>query len=442
MDYHPQDSGRFYVMIIYRIIFTKETMGFIKRIFGKSSGNHSDDIVKEMVFTYVRYQDKELHNSFPYLTDKEYIKLQNNLVEEIEGMTPSPRSIELLNFLKDCHPVMFDGVITATYRKLAEFDRDGKGTPTANGKQPDAIDHLIRSLNSADDNVRWKAISSLGDSRDPRAVEPLIKLLNDPLNPIRHEAVKALGKIGDSRAIDPLITKMGPDSAITEICASVLSGFDDPRVVESMLKLKDSHVPYYREAAARAFGKIRDPRAFQALLELLDDNEMVRMASIEALGDTNDPQATGLLLELLNDPSDDIRREAVMALGKIGDPRAIEPLINKLNSDDKVRRACAWSLRRFDDPRIVEPFLKLIDDPDPSVRRSAADAYGKIQDPRSFDALLKLLDDRDHDVRVDAIKALGGKNDPRATEPLRRKLNDADYSVRTTAAEVLGIPPR
>jgi len=48
---------------------------------------------------------------------------------------------------------------------------------------------------------------------------------------------------------------------------------------------------------------------------------------------------------LLQDPHADVRRTAVMALGKIGDPVAVDPLIQALlDPDPQVRQYGAWAL--------------------------------------------------------------------------------------------------
>ncbi len=69
------------------------------------------------------------------------------------------------------------------------------------------------------------------------------------------------------------------------------------------------------------------------------------------LGDTGNPGAVDVeeLIAALDDPDDGVRLEAVIALGKIGDPRAVDPLIKKLDSDDYfyVRKKAAYTLYTF-----------------------------------------------------------------------------------------------
>ena len=75
----------------------------------------------------------------------------------------------------------------------------------------------------------------------------------------------------------------------------------------------------------------------------------VRRQAVKALGDMGDSRATTEVIAKLNDGDDDVRLEAVIALGKIGDPQAVEPLIEKLESDDYfyVRKKAAYTLYVF-----------------------------------------------------------------------------------------------
>ncbi|HQP71859.1 MAG TPA: HEAT repeat domain-containing protein, partial [Methanoculleus sp.] len=57
-------------------------------------------------------------------------------------------------------------------------------------------------------------------------------------------------------------------------------------------------------------------------------------------------------------------------------------------------------------PRAVDPLIRLLGDEKPRVRREAALALGRIGNPLARDALLRLLDDIDRDVRGAARQAL------------------------------------
>ena len=91
-----------------------------------------------------------------------------------------------------------------------------------------------------------------------------------------------------------------------------------------------------------------------------------------------------------------VRKEAAAALKKIGDTRALFPLIDVLEYRD-------W-----------HDFYAVMG----SVRETAAEALGVLRDSRAVEPLIKSLNDKDEEVRWKAAWALGNIGDIRAVEPL------------------------
>lgn len=87
----------------------------------------------------------------------------------------------------------------------------------------------------------------------------------------------------------------------------------------------------------------------------------------------------------------------------------------------------------------MEPLIQALNDPNAKdwVRMSMADTLGKIGDPRAVEPLISALGDEDEGFRCEAAAALGEIGDPRAVEPLTRALEDESEWVRETAAEAL-----
>ena len=101
------------------------------------------------------------------------------------------------------------------------------------------------------------------------------------------------------------------------------------------------------------------------------------------------------------------RSSAAEALGKIGDKRAVEPLIEALrDSFSDVRYYAARALGEIRDSRVVEPLIEALRDEDYEVRGNAALALGKIGDKRAVEPLTKSLKNKDRGVRMRATEAL------------------------------------
>jgi HEAT repeat protein len=319
---------------------------------------------------------------------------------------------------------------------------------------------LIKALGyEKDSSVRKSATYALGKIGDARAVEPLTKALNDADSDVRRDAAKALGKIGDRRAVE-LLTRALNDSReyVRMNVAIALGKIGDVRAVEPLTKALNDSNSEVRSGAAGALDSVgwtpgRDElaAAYWILRGQWDK-------CVEIGGPAVEP-----LIRVLNDSNYwNVSRDAAEALGKIGDSRAVKPLIRALeDGSNDVRKSAAEALGKIGEPA-VEPLIKALNDTNEHVRVNAAEALGKIGwtpgrneaaaaywtvkkrwgtcveigEP-AVEPLKRALSDTDGIVRENAAKALGEIGDSRAVEPLIRALNDADWPVRDGAAEAL-----
>ncbi len=97
--------------------------------------------------------------------------------------------------------------------------------------------------------------------------------------------------------------------------------------------------------------ELRDEGKMAELTRPLQNRELAgpaRMAIIEKLGRSCDRGATELLLGLLNDGEPATRVAAIEGLGRLGDPEAIDPLIEQIGAgSDEVHLALARALISF-----------------------------------------------------------------------------------------------
>lgn len=106
-------------------------------------------------------------------------------------------------------------------------------------------------------------------------------------------------------------------------------------LIEALSYEKDHNL---RISAAWALGEIGDPSAVEPLIETLSDRKKVKDVAAKALGEIGELQAVEPLVSLLKDENWEIRGTAAKSLGKIGDPRAIKPLINTLSDKNDIVR--------------------------------------------------------------------------------------------------------
>jgi len=146
----------------------------------------------------------------------------------------------------------------------------------------------------------------------------------------------------------------------------------------------------------------------------------------------------GVIIKELTHDHVPYRVKAAEALGRIGDLRAVEPLILALeDSAAEVRWVTARSLGMLGDRQAVKPLLKALEDEERWVRQGAAWALGEIRDPGAVEHLLRALSDAKKGVRMSAAEALGKIGDTRAAGPLRTAREDDEFEVRSAARTAL-----
>jgi len=229
-----------------------------------------------------------------------------------------------------------------------------------------AIGSLIVALNSSNRWVRCGAVAALGEIRDFRAVEPLVAFMKDDVCLEGYDSANALGKIRDTRAVAPLIVKL------QQKCS---------------------------ESAAEALGEIHDARAIEPLIACEEGtNGGGYSSSAHALVKIGKP-AVEPLIASLHLPG----TQAIRALGKIGDPRAIRPLIAKYRNSGGIREiddAVTLALEEIGTPA-ENAMLDALKDPEIARRTLVYDFFIARKIPGSEDALIRAFN-RSGDVIVAA----------------------------------------
>lgn len=142
------------------------------------------------------------------------------------------------------------------------------------------------------------------------------------------------------------------------------------------------------------------------------------------------------------------KHRAIMALGRSGNPAALEPLLKALKDDDYFARSfAAVALGNLKDLRAVAPLIQALEDKNERVQRSAAEALGSLGDRRALEPLIKVLKESDVFTQRSAAIALGALRDPGGVEPLIHLLRSTDNYVWNGASEALiqigsqSVPP-
>lgn len=184
--------------------------------------------------------------------------------------------------------------------------------------------------------------------------------------------------------------------------------------------------------------------AIEPLTEALYHKEpKVRWIAAKALGEIGGPQVIGPLVQAAKDKSDWVRLTVAGILVKLFKPdelRISDALIELLHDDDSYVRDTVmqtFAIGAIKDTRAVDTLIGLLKDKNVNMRKDAATALGKTRDYRAVEPLITLLRDPDWVVQQHAILALKEIADPKAIEPLLSMLKHEVPALRVEAARAL-----
>lgn len=238
-----------------------------------------------------------------------------------------------------------DGASASVEQLLEELtkgkDRRKRARATILAMGPSATALLIANFGSPLFTVRWEIANILGATRDPRAIESLVdRVLHDHNSHVRWRSLWALGNMPQSPAI------------AAHFRAALHSDVDSVRwnaaVGGSMFSVWEA-LPVIRTG-------IHSTNRFRV------------WEAIDALSRLPDRSSVALLDTVVNRPDVWLRREAVLALGRLQQyPASTDRLIVSLEDEDAgVRWRAAMSLAKTNRATAVEALrrrLRIESDP-------------------------------------------------------------------------------
>lgn len=224
-------------------------------------------------------------------------------------------------------------------------------------KRPDAsaYEPIRKKVAAEQPRPQEALIMAMGETRNPAAFSALTELVQGTNIVVQKAAAQALGELGDTRAVNPLSTMLRDADAsqrITAVAAlAKLSGFTASPELLATLHDPD---PTVRLWGTEALARSHDPKAIHGLIAAMSSEPQ----AITALGESKSPEVVTALIAFLGNPANRTadRAAAAASLGKLGDPRAVEPLIAILNEDNsQITMQAASALAELKDQRAIQP---------------------------------------------------------------------------------------
>ncbi|MDH3440998.1 MAG: HEAT repeat domain-containing protein [Gammaproteobacteria bacterium] len=132
------------------------------------------------------------------------------------------------------------------------------------------------------------------------------------------------------------------------------------------------------------------------------------------------------------------KQEAILNLGRLGTPEAIQALSLALGDEDpRVRKAALEALSQIGGDEALAAIASASVHDDPRARADATYAMAMVDGYSSIEYLNLALHDENPMVRSAAIDSLGDIGDERAISVIQQALQDPDPTVRERALDVI-----
>ena len=291
----------------------------------------------------------------------------------------------------------------------------------------EAWPYILEALDSADDEKRQAAAAALSEHRYEDSWHRLVDLANDESLDIREHAVEALGLYGSHLEVIEVLQDILENESDLSVCSRALEAAESlPPATGAQLLMGRFNAstgcgPSHRFAILSGLRRIlrQEPALpeVQAFLEEVIANPgepseagyaaaaLGNVALAESIGGVGALDGLVMLTsKSLETPA--VRYEAVSALGRLDDPRAIErleTLLGRVEEDDDFLLHLLNTLRSSGRGRplmvafCVVPYTS--EEENPSLRRAAIELLAQFGiDYHAAARLVELLDDADPEM--------------------------------------------
>jgi len=292
----------------------------------------------------------------------ELVRIKNveNLLVSLDSPDPEVKRhcIELLGYSRN------PSVMEALYEKLADSDDNVRiSTVTAIARlaiqdQVDAIEVLFKHLEREhSEKVTSNIIMALGKLCTTERLLPLKEYLFHKNERIVANAIEALGALESVLITDALVPFLGSrNNRVKANAAMVLFAKGKVEVIDSLKPMLLHTDPLMRASAAFALGELTAMTTAESIAEKIrGDDRKARHFLGELQG------CVPMLVSLLKDTDPMVKRQAIVALGKLKDKSAVLPLLDNISfeTDNKeLVREVADALRSIGSHRLVRDVVR------------------------------------------------------------------------------------
>ncbi|MFX1496214.1 MAG: HEAT repeat domain-containing protein [Promethearchaeota archaeon] len=395
----------------------EEILLFIKEL--DTSFNSLKDFIKTQLITL--NPEKLIKILLKSLKERKFSDEHNTEIIKLIGAELSTVgfSLEEVSYLKQKYPDLISDLITNKHvlldeitRILKEEDSELMDAILTISKliKPEIKDDIIKLILIDDFIVKQNAIKLSGKLKLIDAVDLLITNLDNIYNEVSIASIKALGEIGDESAVPDLLGVLDIEDVSFEYTDLDMRLFILDAVKNIYLNNKNAtydHLYSYLEK----------------------DNDTIKESVAFLFGELGKEDFVNPLLNLLHERNLEIKKNSIIALGKIGNLKPLEELINLLDNKEVY-----WLIKKVAVDAIFNIFhrnwYKLKDEPTDLKRILNKNLATLIE-------YLKVNENEDFKVKLSLIKFLETFGGEKALDALMRRINDFHRVVRIYASNAI-----
>ncbi len=228
----------------------------------------------------------------------------------------------------------------------------------------DAAPVLLEILSDENDvKTIESVITSLGMIGNPSTVGPVSEHLYSTNRDIISASIRTLGMLATPDAVQKLADRLGGDCDLDLMILDIMARIHIPEAIEKLNEILESPLVHLRTAAKKKLGEIGVMSIRVLIKNLLRDNSDLVIHSLNVLGDLGDSAAIPPIRKLLfNEPKDpNVRFAAYEALGRLPLDKGTFTLAAGLEDPvDNVRDAAVMAIDRNYNPVLAGGVRNLI----------------------------------------------------------------------------------